>query len=176
MSKETRMTTSQKEDGSNTELSNPLDVPMDALTSEDAGNLARSWSGESLTGEAANPSGPVVLNPGKPKRFDWLPLKATCWHVPILGLAYFAHVRYRRLSPRRLPPFTPLKLPGVYGSLALWQFAFNASYLNEVEVDHKPELFSVRIIRHLNEKIAERLRQKWAIQVDNMDPEIKVLL
>ncbi|KAJ3003669.1 hypothetical protein NUW54_g5185 [Trametes sanguinea] len=87
---------------------------------------------------------------------------------------YFAHVRYRRLSPRRLPPFTSLKLPGVYGSLALWQFVFNASYLHQVEVDTKQELFSVRIIRCINEKLAERPRQKWTIDI--ADPEIKSVL
>ncbi|KAJ3012446.1 hypothetical protein NUW54_g1864 [Trametes sanguinea] len=174
MSDETSKTTSQDaEDRSNAEPSNPLDI-MNAMTSEAAGHSALGGHGESVTGESAHPSGPVVLNPGKSKRFDWMALIVTCGHVPILGLAYFAHVCYRRLSPRRLPPFTPLKLPGVYGSLALWQFVFNASYLHQVEVDTKQELFSVRIIRCINEKLAERPRQKWTIDI--ADPEIKSVL
>ncbi|OSD05573.1 hypothetical protein PYCCODRAFT_1432107 [Trametes coccinea BRFM310] len=177
MSDETRNTTSQNvEDRSSAELSDPLDVVMTAMTSEEAGNSAVGGHGVSLTGESAHPSGPVVLNPGKLKRFDWLPLIITSWHVPILGLAYFAHVRYRRLSPRRLPPFTPMKLPGVYGSLAIWQFVFNASYLNEVEIDTKQELLAVRMIRVVNETLAVKLRGSHKSAIDNLDPETKSTL
>ncbi|KAJ2979254.1 hypothetical protein NUW54_g11164 [Trametes sanguinea] len=75
MSDETSKTTSEQnaEDRSNAEPSNPLEV-MNAMTSETAGNSALGGHGESLTGESAHPSGPVVLNPGKSKRFDWTAL------------------------------------------------------------------------------------------------------
>lgn len=86
MSDETRNTTSQNvEDRSSAELSDSLDV-MTAMTLEEAGNSAVGGHGVSLTGESAHPSGPVVLNPGKLKRFDWLPLVCMTRHDPSGGV------------------------------------------------------------------------------------------
>ncbi|CDO69803.1 hypothetical protein BN946_scf184803.g1 [Trametes cinnabarina] len=37
----------------------------------------------------------------------------------LIGVAYLAHLRFRRYSPRTLPTFTPLRLGELYGSVAL---------------------------------------------------------
>ncbi|KAI9062326.1 hypothetical protein FKP32DRAFT_1629808 [Trametes sanguinea] len=41
------------------------------------------------------------------------PLKAS-----LIGVAYIAHLRYRRYAPRKLPTLTPLRLGELYGSFA----------------------------------------------------------
>ncbi|KAI0668773.1 hypothetical protein C8Q78DRAFT_979357, partial [Trametes maxima] len=36
------------------------------------------------------------------------------WPLPVLGICYIVHVRYRRYSPRRLPTLTSMKLREIY--------------------------------------------------------------
>ncbi|KAI0762311.1 hypothetical protein C8Q74DRAFT_1371382 [Fomes fomentarius] len=45
------------------------------------------------------------------------------WPIPLYGLALIIHKRYRIWSPRRIPYLTTVRLPEIYGTLALGHFA-----------------------------------------------------
>ncbi|TFK82475.1 hypothetical protein K466DRAFT_590489 [Polyporus arcularius HHB13444] len=41
------------------------------------------------------------------------------WSLPLYAVTYIVHSRYRALRPRRLPTLTSLRLPEIYGMLAI---------------------------------------------------------
>ncbi|KAI0735984.1 hypothetical protein C8Q76DRAFT_295194 [Earliella scabrosa] len=54
---------------------------------------------------------------GLSEQVDWKPvILELCRHfpIPVAALGYTAHRLYRRYIPRKWPPFTPLRLAGVY--------------------------------------------------------------
>ncbi|KAI0641237.1 hypothetical protein C8Q79DRAFT_330221 [Trametes meyenii] len=58
-------------------------------------------------------NGSATTSLGLPKP-AWTRLWTSFWPLPVLGISYFAHVRYRRYSPRRLPTLTSMKLRELY--------------------------------------------------------------
>ena len=58
------------------------------------------------------------------------------WTLPVYAGMYLVHSRYRALRPRRLPTLTSLRLPEIYGLLALGDIAgYEAEHLRDDELD-----------------------------------------
>ncbi|KAI0641249.1 hypothetical protein C8Q79DRAFT_331454 [Trametes meyenii] len=68
---------------------------------------------------------------------------------------FYVHLRFRRLSPRRLPPFTPLKLPEIYGALCLQWTLSNATTLLQVEQKLDPELRTIFWIEMICQRVSQ---------------------
>ncbi|KAI0816903.1 hypothetical protein BC628DRAFT_1405177 [Trametes gibbosa] len=76
------------------------------------------------------------------------------WELPVIGLVYVAHVRYRRYSPRRLPTFTSMRLPEIYACTATSTICVGLSDELEEEVLGDPDL---HLIEHVARSIKTQL-------------------
>ncbi|KAI1785790.1 hypothetical protein LXA43DRAFT_101882 [Ganoderma leucocontextum] len=89
-------------------------------------DLNSGWSSEEQLndGSASSDGGKptdIVLdhdNIGVPShgKYSYLP---SVWPLPVAGLTYLLHLRYRRCSPRRLPRITPLRPFELYATAGL---------------------------------------------------------
>ncbi|CDO69818.1 hypothetical protein BN946_scf184803.g16 [Trametes cinnabarina] len=165
MSKDTSRIISEKVDGGSG-LREDLPGLPSHMTNEES-SVADVSTGENVLLHGESSRTPIVL--AEAQGSIWPGALIHFWHIPGLALAYVVHARFRRFSPRRLPPLTPLKLPGVYGSLALWGWAGNASYAAEAEIDHHPALQNVKFIRDVNETLANSWRTKYGQQPNAED-------
>ncbi|KAI8969681.1 hypothetical protein BD414DRAFT_256425 [Trametes punicea] len=80
------------------------------------------------------------------------------WHLPVLGVAYLAHSRFRKLSPRMLPTFTSMKLREVYAAVALSIACGNAGAVAEIEITVANKFANLRAIEQMIRGCAERIR------------------
>ncbi|EIW65359.1 uncharacterized protein TRAVEDRAFT_42733 [Trametes versicolor FP-101664 SS1] len=84
---------------------------------------------------------------GRTRFPDW----SNFWPLPLIGVSYLAHIRYRRYSPRRLPTLTSMKLPEIYAFLAIIHAMEGAAGELKDEVMNDSDL-------ELIEKVARRFK------------------
>ena len=99
--------------------------------------------------------------------------------MPVFSLLYATHRHYRRYQPRRFPRLTPLRLPGLYLTLAIAAYGNYYSLASYLEVVKDRNLL---IIGPLVGSIATQLgkdkpaRDEVKKMVETGDPDVRKIL
>ncbi|KAI0716128.1 hypothetical protein C8T65DRAFT_805395 [Cerioporus squamosus] len=102
----------------------------------------------SVVGDGGTP--PAVLN------FNW----STCWPLPVAGLSYLVHMRYRRHIPRRLPTLTSMSLRELYATGAGLSIAALDVNRLTVNLAQDRDLLTIELAAALNARTSRLLAHR----------------